>query len=147
MTTKRSSELINFQHSLQNDEEEKKNFVSATVTSDDDDGDSSSDYDDREAIKIVPPKKPKKNSHIETLLMEQLVSQQRAYLRAQKTIYKLRTEMDTEEVKTRYIKLDLNNAQVRIDELSKYVNRFYYSCGIIGVVFLFLFIRLVLSIV
>lgn len=109
------SELKNFQRSLDEDVEEKRRYVDAEadVTEDEDTED-----EEQEAIKIVAPRKPKKKSNVDTMLMEQLIAQQKAYLKAQRAIYKLRTEIDTEEVKTRYIKLDLNNAQVRIGELT-----------------------------
>ena len=50
------------------------------------------------------------------MLLEQTISQQNLYLKAQKTISKLRTEIDIEEVKTRYLKLDMNNLQVKLDQ-------------------------------
>ena len=105
------SDLKNYQRSLDEDQEEKRRFADVEE-------DTESESESEEAIKIVPPKKAKKRSQIDTMLMEQLIAQQKAYLKAQKTIYKLRTEIDTEEVKTRYVKLDLNNAEVRITELT-----------------------------
>jgi hypothetical protein len=108
------SELKKFQRSLDENEEEKRRYVDAELQSEEDDSNS-----EEEAIKIVAPKKARKRSPIDTMLMEQLISQQKQYLKAQKTICKLRTEIDTEEVKTRYIKLDLNNAQVKIAELTE----------------------------
>jgi hypothetical protein len=109
------SELKKFQRSLDENEEEKRRYVDAELQSEEDDSNS----EEEEAIKIVAPKKSRKRSPIDTMLMEQLISQQKEYLKAQKTICKLRTEIDTEEVKTRYIKLDLNNAQVKIAELTE----------------------------
>lgn len=117
-------EVRNFQRSLNEDSDEKYRFVNADVEESDSED---SEEEDTEAIKIVPPKKAKKQSHIDKMLMTQLVAQQKAYLRAQKTIYKLRTEIDTEEVKSRYIKLDLNNAQVKIEELGAYQGKYYKS--------------------
>jgi len=122
-------ELKNFQRSLDEDAEEKHRFVNAEVEDSEEDSES-----EAEAIKIVAPKKPKKSSQIDTMLMEQLIAQQKAYLKAQKTIYKLRTEIDTEEVKTRYIKLDLNNEQVKVTELTlsrkEYQQKYYKLCAI-----------------
>jgi hypothetical protein len=116
------SEVKNFQRSLNEDVDEKNRFINAEVEESDEDSES-------EGIRIVAPKKTKKRSQIDTMLMEQLIAQQKAYLKAQKTIYKLRNEIDTEEVKTRYIKLDLNNAQVKVDELTlsqkEYRNKYY----------------------
>ncbi len=47
------------------------------------------------------------------------IQQQHQYLKAQKTIYNLKNEIDTEEVRSRYLKLDLNNAQVKIVEMKQ----------------------------
>jgi hypothetical protein len=123
-----SEQLANFQRSLNENAEEKNQFINA--------GNSDSDSEsESETVRLVLPKKTKREHPIDAMLMEQLIKQQKAYLKAQKTIYKLQTEIDTEEVKTRYIKLDLNNAQVRIEELNKYVMKFYYACAVIFFLF------------
>ena len=106
-----SSDLKNFQRYLDVNEDEKRHFVNNEVVSDSD--------EESDTIKIVHPKKYKKKNGVDIMLMEQLISQQNAYLKAQKEIYKLHTEIDTEEIKTRYLKLDLNNIQVNVELLTK----------------------------
>lgn len=108
------SELKKFQANLDADKEAKNNFVekeSSRV-----DSSSEESCSDEEQIKIVAPRKTKKGSAIDTMLFEQTIAQQKAYLKSQKTIYRLQSEIDTEEVKTRYLKLELNNLQVRLDD-------------------------------
>lgn len=124
-----NSHLKKFQHSLNENTDEKNQFINSKIQSDSDiEIESDSESESETVTLTIPPKKTKRENHIDFLLMEQLIKQQKAYLKAQKTIYKLQTEIDTEEVKTRYIKLDLNNAQVRIEDLNKYVSKFYYAC-------------------
>ena len=43
----------------------------------------------------------------------------RRMTKAQKKIYALRAEKETEEIHSRYLKLDLNNAQVKVEELQQ----------------------------
>lgn len=109
-----SAEVKNFQRDLDGDREAKNRFVDAEDDSVSCSEDNSSD-EEEEQIKIVAPRK-KKKSAIDTMLLEQTLNQQKSYIKAQKTIYKLRSEVDTEEVKMRYLKLDLNNVQVKLDE-------------------------------
>jgi hypothetical protein len=109
-----SAEVKNFQRDLDGDREAKNRFVDAEEDSVSCSEDNSSD-EEEEQIKIVAPRK-KKKSAIDTMLLEQTLNQQKSYIKAQKTIYKLRSEVDTEEVKMRYLKLDLNNVQVKLDE-------------------------------
>lgn len=122
------SDLKNYQRSLDENAEEKRHFIESEVSNTTDD-ESSENEDSEEAIKIVAPRRSQKKSNVDMMLMEQLITHQKAYLKAQRRIYKLRNEIDTEEVKTRYVKLDLNNAEVRISELTvanrAVQNRFY----------------------
>lgn len=119
------SDLKDFQRSLNRNEEQKSHFVNK------DNSDSESSDSESETVRLSFPKKTKTTNPIDTMIMEQLIKTQKSYLKAQKTIYKLQTEIDTEEVKTRYLKLDLNNAQVHNEELKRYVMRFYYACAVI----------------
>ena len=63
-------------------------------------------------------KKVIKNLPIDNLLMKELLKQQNKYMEAQKNIYELQKEIDVEEVKSRYQALDLNNAQIKVEELT-----------------------------
>jgi len=111
-----SEELKNFQNTLSTNNEMKQNFVESKQndSSSEDDSDSGSDCDH---IKISSQFRNKnKNKNLENMLLEQSIIQQNAFLKAQKTIYKLKSEIDSEEVKTRYLKLDLNSLQVELRE-------------------------------
>ena len=115
------SELKKFQTNLDSDKEVKNMFVNKERDEVSDD-ESISDEEEvvQEHIKIMAPRKNKKGSAIDAMLFEQTISQQKAYLKAQKTIYRLQSEIDTEEVKTRYLKLELNNLEVKLgEEVSK----------------------------
>jgi hypothetical protein len=107
------SELKKFQVNLDTDKEVKNMFIDKD-NEDSSENDSSEEEEDH--IKIVAPRKTKKGNPIDTMLFEQTIAQQKAYLKAQKTIYRLKSEIDTEEIKTRYLKLDLNNLQVKLDD-------------------------------
>jgi hypothetical protein len=115
------SELKKFQTNLDSDKEVKNMFVNKERDEVSED-ESISDEEEvvQEHIKIMAPRKNKKGSAIDAMLFEQTISQQKAYLKAQKTIYRLQSEIDTEEVKTRYLKLELNNLEVKLgEEVSK----------------------------
>jgi hypothetical protein len=105
------SELKNFQSNLDNSKESKQSFVDNEIVSDDSDSEN-----EQEQVKIITQRKNKGKNGLDTMLLEQSITQQNAYLKAQRTIYKLRSEIDVEEVKLRYLKLDLNNVQVKLDE-------------------------------
>lgn len=106
------SELKKFQVNLDTDKDMKNMFVEKET----EDVQSHSSSEEEDHIKIVAPRKTKKGNPIDAMLFEQTITQQKAYLKAQKTIYRLQSEIDTEEVKTRYLKLDLNNLQVKLDD-------------------------------
>lgn len=109
------SDLKKFQSNLDGDKESKNMFVNKENIDSENDS-NSEEEDEEEHIKIVGPRKIKKGSAIDTMLFEQTIAQQKAYLKSQKMIYRLQSEIDTEEVKTRYLKLELNNLQVRLDD-------------------------------
>jgi hypothetical protein len=103
-------EVKNYQKNLDKSEENKKHYVQAEVDS---------DYDSSSDEEKAPSIAKSSNHPLSGKLFQRLLEQQEANMRAQKLIYKLRKEIDTEEVQTRYIKLDLNNAQVKIGELEE----------------------------
>jgi hypothetical protein len=105
------SEIKKFQVNLDSDKEAKNMFIDKEVRSDSDKCSS----EDEDRVKIISHRKSGKKGAIETMLFERMVSQQHEFLRAKKTIYRLHSEIDIEEVKTRYLKLDLNNLQVQLD--------------------------------
>lgn len=89
-----------------------RDFVNHDVEESEDED--SEDEVREESIRIVAPQRKKKHSL--DFLLQELVVQQKMYLSSQKKVMKLQTEIDTEEVKTRYLKLDLNTAQVLAEE-------------------------------
>jgi hypothetical protein len=99
------------QQHLDTDTKEREHFVNAVVESD------SEDSEEKQEIRVLAPRRKNKKGRMDELLMEQLLFQQKQTLKAQKKIYELQTEIYTEEVKTRYIKLDLNNLQVKNEEI------------------------------
>ena len=64
---------------------------------------------------LITNKKKNKVKSVDFLLQE-LVNQQNLYLRSQQKVMKLKAERDVEEVRVRYLTLDLNNAQVAVEE-------------------------------
>jgi hypothetical protein len=105
-------ELKNFQANLNSDRDAKQQYIDKQVDTEDES--ITDDSDVEEPIKIIASRKKGGKSGLDKMLLEQTISQQNLYLKAQKTISKLRTEIDIEEVKTRYLKLDMNNLQVKL---------------------------------
>jgi hypothetical protein len=109
-----------YQHDLDSNVQARREFVEAENESE----------PENQQIRIYAPKQNKKN-HIEEMMLQQFISQQQEYLLAQKKIYKLKTTINTEEVKTRYLKLDLNNVQVDLEKSSnkckEYENQLYHN--------------------
>jgi len=103
------TDVKDYQRDLNTNESSKRHFIDA-------DADDESEDSDQNEVRIIAPVRNRKKGHLDEMVMEQLLAQQRAYIKAQKRICKLQTEIDTEEVRTRYLKLDLNNAQVKADE-------------------------------
>ena len=101
------------QDELSHNRDVRNDFINASNESSDD-----SQSDMSESCRIVVPKHRRKRDP-SSLLMERLVAQQEQYLRSQRKVYKLKGEIDTNEVRERYLKLDLNNAQVKVEELEK----------------------------
>lgn len=98
-----------FQKKLDKDNSIKHTFISKEVDSSESDSDS---------VEIIMPKiKRKKNSDTNNELLFQLLHQSQLLSKTQKKMYKLQCEIDKDEISTRYIKLDLNNAQVKIEDL------------------------------
>ena len=99
MTTT-TSNVNMFQKVLNEDDGMKSSYVNAENESD-------SETDD--TCKIVIPRSKKKNHNTSQELLFQLIRQNQILSKTQK-------KLDKEEVTARYIKLDLNNKQVKLDE-------------------------------
>jgi hypothetical protein len=119
---KTTSDLNMFKKVLDNNYDVKYDYVNADNESEDSEADS-------EACKIIIPSRPKKKyTDTSQELLFQLLKQNQILSNTQKKMYKLQGELDKEEIITRYIKLDLNNSQVKLeetnDELKIYKNKF-----------------------
>ena len=104
--------VSNFQKKLAEDEDMKSGFLT----------------DDNSAQRTPRKQKPRQDKEkrsLQELLMEQLIEQYSKNSVLQKKICKLQTELDTSEVKSRYLKLDLNNAQVEASDLKPYKMKFF----------------------
>jgi hypothetical protein len=100
-----------FQKKINEDNDIKSSYISSSALNFDSDSES-------DAYKIVIPKNNRKKN-IDTTSQEllfQLLKQHKKLLKTQKRMYKLQSEFDKEEIKGRYVKLDLNNAQVSVEE-------------------------------
>lgn len=62
------------------------------------------------------------SSKTNTVILQQLFKQQNVVLNSQRTIYKLKNEINREELKMRYLKLDLNNYQIDNEEKRNKIN-------------------------
>jgi hypothetical protein len=103
-------EVKNFKKNLDNDKQEQNFFVNSEVSDEDDDNNlSDTDILENETITIVP------SSKMDSVLLQQLFKQQNVVLNAQRTIYKLKNEINKEELKMRYLKLDLNNTECDLE--------------------------------
>ena len=116
--TSSMEDLKLFQQELDNNEDMRQGYINSK-----DNSDTSSESEDD----ILTPKygnvpvyttksiKPIKQS-TKNLLLRELIKQQKLTMKAEKQNMRLQNEIDLEEVKTRYLKLDLNNAQVKLEE-------------------------------
>jgi len=105
-------ELKNFRKNLDTNKDDQDFYVNSEVTEDETD---SSDTEILEHDTLFIP--PKKSSKMNSVLLQQLFKQQNVILNAQRTIYKLKNDLNKEELKMRYLKLDLNNSQLQSEEL------------------------------
>lgn len=106
----RPNDVNMFQKALDADKEMKTNFVNAEVE------ESESDEEDGEIGVFIPQRKKKRTSDTSQELLFQLIHQNKVLSKTQKKMYELKAEFEKEEVSTRYIKLDLNNVQVKLDD-------------------------------
>jgi hypothetical protein len=101
-----SCNLNMFKKALNEDSDMKTSYIEKQSEKD-------SDSEDEPCKLIIPRSKKTDNSQE---LLFQFIKQNQVIAKMQKKIYKLQTELDTEEVVSRYIKLDFNNTQVKLDE-------------------------------
>lgn len=92
--------ITSLQNQLATDSEIRNEFLEQ---------DYSSDSDDTEVCtkKIIHGRNKRDST---ALILEQLVRRQEAFDKAQRQLFKTKTELECLEVKDRYLKLDLNNA-------------------------------------
>lgn len=125
-------EKLNLQKKLASDNEVRSDYLNL------------SDEEDAEEkiykVFLNPTRNFKKNPTANDIMIE-LMNRQDAFMKLQMTIqrekYKLQNELDREETKSRYLTLDLNNAQLENEELKKQTRKLS-KCGlIVGVEVLF----------
>jgi hypothetical protein len=115
-------EVKNFKKNLNSDKEDQNFFVNSEVSDEDDDNNlSDTDILENETITIVP------SSKMDSVLLQQLFKQQNVVLNAQRTIYKLKNEINKEELKMRYLKLDLNNTECDLEKSQEQTNDLQYE--------------------
>ena len=99
-----------YQQELDKNKETKESFINA-------DNESISDSSsDEEPCKLIIPKRKNKKSDTSSELLSQLINQHKDLSLAQKKLFKFKNELNALEITSRYVKLDLNNAQVKIEE-------------------------------
>ena len=99
-----------YQQELDKNKETKESFINA-------DNESISDSSsDEEPCKLIIPKRKNKKSDTSSELLSQLINQHKDLSLAQKKLFKVKNELNALEITSRYVKLDLNNAQVKIEE-------------------------------
>jgi hypothetical protein len=103
-----NNSLNMYQKTLDSNKDMKTSFIDAEV-------DESESEDDRCEI-IIPKRKKKRGIDTGHELLFQLIDQHKVLVKTQKKMYKLQAELDKEEISTRYIKLDLNNTQVKLED-------------------------------
>jgi len=112
MTSSIKSQTVRqLQDELNTNNDMKQNFIDGSVS----DVSYDSEEDVQESCRIMVPKQ-KKCRDPNTMLLSELIIQQKLYMKSQKKVFKLQNEINVEDVRTRYLKLDLNTAQVTIEE-------------------------------
>lgn len=125
----------NFQKTLNTNNSLKRKFIDSS------NGDSDTDYgvdsDIKQPVKIRNSTNTR--NAVDLTLLDQLLQQQLQIQLLQKKLYTCRNEVDVEEVKTRYLKLDLNNEQVKnsefMDEKNVLSKKLYQRSLMVGIEF------------
>lgn len=116
------------QEHIRDDMDIKRSFVDNKNASSSDESDDSLIKRDNVCLSFQPTRKKR---HSMDYLLHELVAQQKLFMSSQRKVMKLKNEIDTEEIKTRYLKLDLNNSQVEVadltDKLDTCKNKLYIS--------------------
>ena len=110
---KEKKDILKLRKKLYNNTPEREEYLNNELSS------SSSEYSDSDTdnvLQVSLPKKHKKGGGSNYLLLQELILQQKKYLKCQKSKMELRNQLDNQELRMRYLKLDLNNANVNTDE-------------------------------
>jgi hypothetical protein len=145
-----NKQITQLQNKLKNNSETKRYYI--------DQEDVHEDYENdfNNSIEIIPKtvRKINKNENLNTVLFEEYLKLQEIINNTLEQVHTLNRENAVEEVKSRYLKLDLNNLQIDLaakelqledtrKNLYKYRNNFYISVFVnILVLFLVLFSKL-----
>ena len=105
-----------YQKQLDDDEEVKISFVDASNNESESESES-----ENEGCKIIFPKNKQRRNDTSQELLYQLLIQNKKHAKVQKRLYELQSELDREEVRGRYAKLELNNVQVAVDEAKEQI--------------------------
>ena len=92
-----------YQKTLNEDEEMKSSYIQEENEDSEDD-----------TCKIVIPRSRKKNNDTSQELLFQLIKQNQVLTNTHKRMFALQSDLDKEEILSRYVKLDLNNTQVTL---------------------------------
>jgi hypothetical protein len=111
MDSKHQSPLNMLQRNLDRNQDFRSTFISAE--------NSDSDSSESESCKIVLPKKRRKKVDTSQELLFQLIKQNKNLSKTKKKMYSIQADLDKEEIKSRYVRLDLNNAQVECQEVTE----------------------------
>ena len=117
--------LKKYQKKLDGDSDMKSEYITALGESNSDYSDSDSDSGAaRDNFKVIIPKsrgksRDKYRDRYREEIFAQLIKCQNVLSKTKRKVYKLEADADKEEIISRYIKLDLNNAQVENTELKE----------------------------
>ena len=109
-----SNTLNDLQNNLNNDDEVKSSYINSKLSESESD---SSDSESEKCKVIIPRRKKHFNANQE--LLTQVFTLQQTVSKLHKKMYKIKGEIDSEEIKSRYTKLDLNNLQIKKESLLK----------------------------
>jgi hypothetical protein len=100
-----------------------ESFINNEVLSDESNSSSDEDSDKESTTSVckivVPSKKYRKSSDTSHEILSQLLLRSNELALTQKKLYKTKSALTKEEVICRYVKLDLNNFQLKVEEFKK----------------------------
>lgn len=149
-----NKQITQLQNKLKNNSETKRYYIDQENVHEESHNEIENEFNN--SIEIIPKtvRKINKNENLNTVLFEEYLKLQEIINNTIEQVHTLNRENAVEEVKSRYLKLDLNNLQIDLaakevqledtrKNLNKYRNNFYISVFMnIFVLFLVLFSKL-----